>query len=88
MCTPNPLSVTQQTPLDSYGSPFENSTFETADHIAASYNDSGVLNPLSVKQSGADAEMIGPVSVRTDQEESPQSNLDLDSSNGWKGEQS
>ncbi|MFX1579797.1 MAG: hypothetical protein ACFFBJ_09145, partial [Promethearchaeota archaeon] len=86
-CSLNLSTVNQQNPLVSYDSSSENLTLNTSEHIASSYNDSGVLNPLLVEQSGAEAERIGPMSVRTDREHNPQCNLDLDSSNGWKGKQ-
>jgi hypothetical protein len=48
---------------------------------------SGVLNPLEIKQEGIDAESTGLIHARTDTQPVVQSNLTLDTENGWMSNQ-
>jgi len=48
---------------------------------------SGVLNPLEIEQEGINAESTGLIHARTDTQPAVQSNLTLDTENGWMSNQ-
>ncbi|MFW9911388.1 MAG: hypothetical protein ACFFEU_02900 [Candidatus Thorarchaeota archaeon] len=55
--------------------------------LAASENQTGLLDSLVIEQSGADAEAVSQSQVRTDLVHYPQCSLDLDVESDWKATQ-